>query len=185
MIETLFLVLPLMLSPGPANLVTFALTARFGFAKILPFLLGISLVYIVIAIVLGAITSRLAEQYADVTNYIRVFGSCFIVYLGVKLLRRRNRNTLTKAPSLWNGITLQLLNPKYPPVVLSVFANSQNKNTLITAAILCIIGVTGLVIYASAGMFMRRQVNVEKQLGVLDFVFGLLLCFTGIWLLLS
>lgn len=73
MIETLLLVLPLMLSPGPANLVSFALTARFGFSQILSFLLGISLVYILVAIVLGVGTSRLVEQYSDVTYIYKVF----------------------------------------------------------------------------------------------------------------
>ncbi|WP_339673960.1 LysE family transporter [Dasania marina] len=185
MIETLLLVLPLMLSPGPANLVTFALAARFGFSPILPFLLGIALVYIVVAIVLGAVTNRLTEQYSDITDYIRVFGGLFIIYLGVKLLRRKSRNTVAKAPSMWNGVVLQLLNPKYPPVVLSVFANSQNQNTVLTATILSIVGVAGLVIYAAVGVFMHHKVKMDRQLRVVDCVFGVLLCLTGLWLLVE
>ena len=183
MIETFLVVLPLMLSPGPANLVSFALTARFGFSQILSFLLGISLVYILVAIVLGLGTNRLTEQYSDITNFIKFFGGLFILYLGVQLLRRKSRSVPVKVPSLWNGILLQILNPKYPPVVLSVFATSQNQNALITAGILSIVGITGLVIYAAAGAFMRHQVNVEKQLGIVDYIFGVLLCLVGIWLL--
>lgn len=185
MIETLLVVLPLMLSPGPANLVSFALTARFGFSQILSFLLGISLVYILVAIVLGIGTSRLTEQYSDITYFIKFFGGLFILYLGVQLLRRKSRNDSVKIPSMWNGIFLQLLNPKYPPVVLSVFANSQNQNALITAGILSIVGITGLVIYAAAGTFMRHQVNMERQLGIVDYVFGVLLCLVGLWLLVE
>ena len=105
MIETLLLVLPLMLSPGPANLVTFALTARFGFSQILSFLLGISLVYILVAIVLGVVTSRLTEQYSNITDCIRFFSGLFILYLGVQLLRR----TVTLADLLLLFIYLEVL----------------------------------------------------------------------------
>lgn len=185
MIETILVVLPLMLSPGPANLVSFALTARFGFSQILSFLLGISLVYILVAIVLGLGTNLLTEQYSDITYFIKLFGGLFILYLGVQLLRRKSRNVSVKVPSIWSGILLQLLNPKYPPVVLSVFANSQNQNVLITAGILSIVGITGLVIYAATGTFIHHQVNVERRLGIVDYVFGVLLCLVGIWLLVE
>lgn len=117
--------------------------------------------------------------------YIKFFGGLFILYLGIQLLRRKHRNASIKVPSMWNGIILQLLNPKYPPVVLSVFANNQNQNALITAGILSIVGITGLTIYAVAGTFMHHQVNMERRLGIVDYVFGVLLCFVGLWLLVE
>lgn len=172
-----------MLSPGPANLVSFALGTRFGFTPILRFLLGISLIYIAVAIGLGIITTRLSDQYSGFADFVKFFGGIFILYLGFQLLRRKNRNASLKTPSIWNGVLLQLLNPKYPLVVLSVFSNSQAQNPLVTAGILSIVGVVGLVIYAAAGTFIHHHVNMESQLGRVDVIFGLLLCIIGLWLI--
>ena len=177
--------MPLMLSPGPANLVSFAFGARFGFSQILSFLLGVSVVYIFMALALGAGTNHLMGKYSGLTDFIRFFGGVFIVYLGIQLLRRKNRNISAKAPSIWNGIVLQILNPKYPPVVLSVFAASRDQNAFITAGILAAVGVAGLLIYAATGSVIHLKVNLEKQFGTVDFVFGVLLCLVGLWLLVK
>lgn len=174
-----------MLSPGPANLVSFAFGARFGLSRILPFLLGVSIVYVFMALALGAGTNHLMGQYSGLTDFIRFFGGAFIVYLGIQLLRRKNRDISTKAPNIWNGIAIQLLNPKYPPVVLSVFAASPDQNAILTAGILTVVGMAGLMIYAATGAVIHRKVNLERQLRTVDFVFGVLLCLVGFWLMVQ
>jgi threonine/homoserine/homoserine lactone efflux protein len=174
-----------MLSPGPANLVSFAFGARFGFVQILPFLFGVSVVYIFVALALGVGTNHLMGQHSGFTDLIRFFGGVFIVYLGIQLLRRKNQNISTKAPSIWNGIVLQILNPKYPPVVLSVFAASQNQDPFMTAGILAIVGMAGLLVYAISGAVIHHKVNRENQFGTVDLVFGVMLCFVGFWLLVK
>ena len=177
--------MPLMLSPGPANLVSFALAARFGLSRLLSFIFGVSLVYIFVALALGVGVDHLAEQYSDLAVFIRLFGGVFIVYLGIQLLTRKHRNETLKTPNMWSGIALQLLNPKYPPVVLAVFSSSQSQNVLITAGILTFIGVAGLLIYAATGAIIRHHVDQERQFGKVDVVFGVLLCFVGVWLIIE
>ena len=67
--------------------------------------------------------------------------------------------------------------------MISTWANSP---TIIDErCILSIVGITGLVIYAAAGTVMRHQVNVERQLWIVDYVFGVLLCLVGLWLLVE
>jgi threonine/homoserine/homoserine lactone efflux protein len=97
----------------PANLVSFAFAARFSFSQILSFLLGVSIVYIFVAIALGAGTNHLMGQYSGLSDFIRYFGDAFIIYMGIQLLRRKTRNASIKAPSMWNGIAPQIVNPKY------------------------------------------------------------------------
>lgn len=185
MVETIIVVIPLMLSPGPANLVSFALTARFGFSQILFFLLGISLVYILVAIILGLITNQVTGQFSIIADILKLLGGLFIVYLGVQLLRRKSHNISTKAPTLSNGVLLQILNPKYPPVVLSVFAHSQNQHTLLTAGIISIVGAMGLLLYAAAGALIHHRASPDKWLRRLDMLFGTMLCLVGLFLLVD
>ncbi len=59
MIETIIIVIPLMLSPGPANLVSFVLGARNSLYQLLPFQFGIIIIYGVIAFVLGSLTIQI------------------------------------------------------------------------------------------------------------------------------
>ena len=106
MIDTITVVMPLMLSPGPANLVSFALTARFGFSQILSFLLGISLVYILVAIILGIITNQVTEQSSIIAVILKLLGGLFIFYLGKQLVRRKSHKISTKAPTFSNGVLL-------------------------------------------------------------------------------
>ena len=59
MIETIIIVIPLMLSPGPANLVSFVLGTRNSLYQLLPFQFGIIIIYGVIAFVLGSLTIQI------------------------------------------------------------------------------------------------------------------------------
>ena len=161
-----------MLSPGPANLVSFALTARFGFSQILSFLLGISLVYILVAIILGIITNQVTEQSSIIAVILKLLGGLFIFYLGIQLVKRKSHKISTKAPTFSNGVLLQLLNPKYPPVVLSVFSHSQNQHALFTAAVISIVGALGLVLYAAAGALIHHRVRSVKWFRILNVVFA-------------
>ena len=174
-----------MLSPGPANLVSFALTARFGFLQTLSFLLGIILVYILVSIVLGTIANQVTEQSSIITDVLKLLGAVFIFYLGVQSVRQKNHHFTTKVPCFSNGILLQLLNPKYPPVVLSVFAHNQNQQTLLIASIISIVGAIGLFLYASAGTIIYSRTKSDEWLKKLDVIFGAMLCFVGLWLLVE
>jgi len=177
--------MPLMLSPGPANLVTFALTARFGFSQIVFFLLGISFVYILVALVLGVITNQVTGQSSIIAVILMLLGGLYVIYLGIQLVRRKSHKITTRAPSFSNGVLLQLLNPKYPPVVLSVFSHSQNQHALLTAGIISIVGTMGLVLYAAAGTLIHRRVNSDQWFRRLDVVFGTMLFLVGLWLLVE
>ena len=85
MIDTFLVVLPLMLSPGPANLVSFALGARHGVLSLCPFQIGIVVVYAVVSLALGALTLQVSAMAPGATFLLRVLGGLFIVYLGVQL----------------------------------------------------------------------------------------------------
>ena len=174
-----------MLSPGPANLVSFLLGTRNSVTQLLPFQLGILLVYTMVAIGLGFLTKRIGEFSPIAVGTLQTVGGLFIIYLGIQLVRRTKRDAMERSPTFLNGITLQCLNPKFPGVVLAVFANRDSQPTLMTASIICFVGAIGLLTYSTAGSLLRIGHEPDRPFGVVDIVAGVLLCGVGLWFILQ
>ena len=182
MLDTIIIVLPLMLSPGPANLVSLVLGARHGFKQMLPFLGGIAVVYGLVAFALGSLTMQINALNSNAATVLQGLGGLFIVYLGLQLIFRKDRETGSQTPTFGNGLLLQVLNPKYPGVVLAVFANSQNQSTLMTTGVVLGVGVLGLLIYSRVGSFMHTLTLTGSGFRKLDLISGSLLALVGLWL---
>ncbi len=182
MISTLAIVLPLMLSPGPANLVSLALGARYGVARVLVFQLGIVVVYAIVALAVGLFATEVTTHSVFAARAIQLLGGCFVIYLGYRLARRGKRDIDVDAPSFASGVVLQILNPKYPAVVLAVFANRSDLPMLPTATVLVGVGAAGLLIYSSVGSLVRRLSFSDEGFRILDIGFGVLLGIVGLWI---
>lgn len=185
MIDTLLVVIPLMLSPGPANVVSFALGMRHELHRLCLFQAGIVVVYAIVSFSLGALTVQVAGAAPGVTSLLRLLGGLFIVYLGIQLIRRTKRDGHEKTPTFANGMMLQLLNPKFPGVVVAVFATRHGQPTWVTAGIIVAVGTLGLVSYATIGSLLSRRVVSESGFRILDVVAGGLLCGVGLWFAVS
>jgi threonine/homoserine/homoserine lactone efflux protein len=174
-----------MLSPGPANLVSFLLGTRHRATQLLPFQLGILLVYGVVAIGLGFLGKQIADFSPIAVGTLQVVGGLFIIYLGIQLVQRIKREAKERHPTFLNGITLQCLNPKFPGVVLAVLANRHSQSTLMTASIICVVGAVGLLTYSISGSLLRDRHESSRRFQVVDTVSGILLCFVGLWFILQ
>lgn len=173
-----------MLSPGPANLAAFAVASRWGWGRTVPFLLGIGVTYAFAAGLAAVLGSRVIDSHAGWRTAWQVLGGLYIAYLGWQLARRKPATPSdAPAPGFANGVVLQLLNPKYPAVVLAVLANRPGEPPLITASIITGVGVVGLIAYASLGTATRRLSADNATLRWIDRGFGWLLIATGVWLI--
>lgn len=181
MLETLLVVVPLMLSPGPANATSLLLGARYSMWELLPFHAGIMVIYAVVSIGIGAVGNRIAEASPATSAALPILGGLFIVYLGVRLLRHKASNAAARRPTLRNGVALQLLNPKFPGVVLSVFATQQTQPLAIIVLTICSVGAVGLIAYAWAGSLLARGAGLDRDNGPLEAVSGGMLCVVGLW----
>lgn len=185
MIDTFILVIPLMLSPGPANLVSFILGARNGFYRTLPFQLGILTVYSAVALALGSLTQEISQMDSRLIPLFQLLGGLFIIYLGFQLLWRKKRKTPEVAPTFASGALLQTLNPKFPGVVLTVFASQTQQHTFVTAIIITVVGGAALFAYSLMGAFFKTDGSASYGFSVLDRIAGVLLCLVGIWISLQ
>ncbi|MFT5525274.1 MAG: threonine/homoserine/homoserine lactone efflux protein [Pirellulaceae bacterium] len=183
MFETIAIVMPLMLSPGPANLVSFALAARLGLARIIAFQLGIVVMYAAVALLLGFIATQITGQSRYAAATMQLVGGGFIAYMGYRLTVRKTKNeSEIPSPSFFGGMLVQLLNPKYPAVVLTVFAARPQQHLITTTIAIVCVGTVGLLMYGSLGTIFRRLISTDKYLHAADIAFGVLLGLVGLWI---
>lgn len=181
MIETFLVVLPLMLSPGPANLVSFSLGTRTSLINLLPFYSGIVLVYGIVSFGFGVLAREANVLTPTGMTFLQILGGAFIVCLGVRLFRSNGSKVDSPDPTFANGVVLQALNPKFPGVVLSVFATRVSQPFLHTASIICAVGMIGLAVYGGAGSLMGSYGPTQKDSGLWDRISGSLMCAVGFW----
>lgn len=174
-----------MLSPGPANLVSFVLGTRNSTFQLLPFQLGIILVYGVVAAALGLLSNRIYAMAPAAVVVLQAIGGLFIIYLGIQLARRTKRDATERAPTFVNGVTLQCLNPKFPGVVLAVFANRHTQPILLVTAAIFAVGAIGLLAYSTAGSILRARDASDSGFRTFDLVAGGMLCAVGLWFILQ
>jgi threonine/homoserine/homoserine lactone efflux protein len=180
-IDTFIVVIPLMLSPGPANMVSLLLATRYSVKQLLPFLLGILLVYAIVAFTFGILAKHISDLSPIAINAMQIIGGLYIIYLGIQLARRKKPEVKERSPTLLSGITLQCLNPKFPGVVLAVFASRHSQPAFMTASVICIVGAFALLIYATVGSLLHAQHEPCRRLRIVDLGAGVMLCAVGLW----
>ncbi|QDT67141.1 LysE type translocator [Planctomycetes bacterium MalM25] len=187
MLETLALIAPLMLSPGPANLAAFALGTRHGLTGMLRFLLGVLLVYGFVAFAVGWLSDSLLGRYESWRAVWQTLGGLFVIWLGVKFWRRPasdgSDGPPATGPTLIEGAALQLLNPKYPAVTLTVYSAELGAPWWMRATLLTLVGAAGLGLYASAGAATDRLATGSRATRRRDAACGLMLVLVGVWLI--
>ena len=114
---------------------------------------------------------------------LQVAGGIFIIYLGYSLASRPAQGESTlPAPNILSGMLLQLLNPKYPAVVLAVCAARPSQHIAVTVAAIVGVGAIGLLCYGTLGATFRSLFTADKYLRTADVVFGVLLALVGLWI---
>lgn len=186
MLEIVPLVAVLMLSPGPANLAALALASRHGLRRVGPFLAGVAIGYAGIAAVIAGFGGLLVGELPALRTALQTAGGLFIGYLGWRLIARAGEwADADRGPGLLSGLALQLLNPKFPAVVLTVLSASGTGSPWPAVGALVGMGLVGLGLYATLGAATHRFATSPASRAGCDRIFGLLLIATGCWLALA
>ncbi len=186
MISIILIALPLLLSPGPGYLATFAFAARFGLSNIVKFLFGIIIVYAIISVLIGMFVLQITNSNTNAINIIQILGGIFIIFLSIRLARRNECKIVElNNPGFVDGVIIQLLNAKYIAVVITIFSSEPEVPLFVTASIITFISVSGLLIYSLAGSLIHDFLTSEKLFRLLEVAFSMLLFIVGIWLIIQ
>lgn len=183
---------PLVVSPGPANVVFAASGAQFGLRRSLPLMAGIDLVFVVKSVAVGLGAGGLVTQFPAVYHAFRVAGALYLLYLAYTFLKPAF-GTVEVPPrplTFRDGVTVQCLNPKgwlLVIVMFSLFGGPTGEGSLRTAQLvvmLATLNVTAHVIWILAGAYLVRVISTRFHKAQ-AWVFGGSLVAVALWILMD
>jgi threonine/homoserine/homoserine lactone efflux protein len=155
----------LLITPGPGVLTTAGVGAAFGRAQGIRYMIGL---WIGTNLVTLAVVSGLAGVMLSVPS-LRVvllgLSSLYLFYMASRIALSGSRIAFIEsanAPGVWNGILLQIINPKAYVVNTTLFSgfafnlNSYTTELILKVLIMNAVWVPVHVIWLIAGIYLRK-----------------------------
>lgn len=183
-------------SPGPVNIIALGTGANYGYRRALPHVLGASVAYALIVLLVGLGINQLSESFDSFVELLRYVGGAFLFYMAFKIARAHpikfgDNASLFKAPTLIEGALAQGLNPKAWLVSasgVSLFVPINNQ-AMIYLAVFCVISfvvcVMSISVWATAGQRIGKVLSSAKRQKTFNLAMALMLSCTVIAIVLT
>jgi threonine/homoserine/homoserine lactone efflux protein len=174
---------PLVLSPGPNNLMMTTHCAQFGYQRTLPSLAGVSagvtMLFLAVSLGLGYVLTR----YTEVHLLLKVTGSAYILYLSYRLFTSNAQgnanNVLDRPITFGQAALLQILNPKIWLLACTAtsaflpFTGNMYHDAAFLSLTLGAIFFPCNSIWAVFGLVLRRFLSGKKSWRIFNRTMGL------------
>jgi len=184
--------LPIVISPGPANILYAASGSTFGIRATLPFWLATNIVSVFQALAIGFGLDYLLSSYPQLTLMLKYMGIIFLLYLAFKFFKMSNTVKENIVPLTFkDGVIIQLFNIKYllvPTIMFSQFYQSETDGyTQVFILTFCLVSLTlaTSMVWIMGGKSLTYIVSKKETQQVQGALFGSLLCLTALWLFIS
>ncbi|WP_024954525.1 LysE family translocator [Sulfurospirillum arcachonense] len=183
--------LPITISPGPANILFAASGSSFGIKNSLPFWLSTNSVCILQTLSIGFGLDFILKNYPHTIEIIHYIGVAFLLYLAFKFynLSISSKDDI-KPLTFTDGLVVEFLNVKYliiPTIMFSQFYQPTDgySQIILLSILLAVLTMTSNIIWIIGGKSLAlfvSQKNMQKKQGI---IFGSLLLITAIWLAIN
>jgi len=184
----LLTLLPIISSPGPANILYAASGSSFGVKKTVPFWLATNITSIFQTLLIGFGLSFLMKTNPYIMVIINYLGVMFLVYLAFKFFRMSiSVQETTKPLTFKDGVIIEALNAKYlliPSIMFSQFYNPDEGyvQIFVLTFFLLSITLTTSMLWILGGNTLATFVSDDKMQKYQGLFFGFLLLVTALWL---
>ncbi|WP_085583729.1 MULTISPECIES: LysE family translocator [unclassified Pseudomonas] len=184
---------PLTLSAGPGNLMVATSGAQSGVRRSVWFIAGLDITYFLIAVLVGLGLYHTLMNHPTLVWGLQVAGSLYILWLGVRLLRRPLKAPGDKTLHLQfrDGIFVQLGNVQGIVMLLVMFStflpagDTSSTVVLVLSAALISLNFFSHVIWVSMGSTVQKLIRSRPRLLVAqNAAFGLMLIAVAVWIFL-
>ncbi len=180
------------ISPGPVNIVALSAGAQFGLGPALRHVSGATIGFTLLLVTIGLGLSELLERWPWLTEFIRLAGVTFLVYMAFRLAAdngRLNTDKPAMQPTMLYGAAMQWLNPKAwlaSVAGMGLFASAGDALSVWRfAAIYFVICYASLACWAYAGTFLRHYLNEPARVRLFNRSMAGLLVACAFYLLLN
>ncbi|EAT15484.1 LysE family translocator [Desulfuromonas acetoxidans] len=191
--DTFFLwlvtLLPIVISPGPANILFAASGSTFGVKGTVPFWLGANMTGMVQSLTVGFCIDYIVSVSPRILDGIKYAGVLFLLYLAVKFFKMSCRKgQILKPLTFKDGVIVELLNAKFllvPTIMFSQFYTpgpGSTQRVVGLAVALLLLTLSTNMIWIVGGNSLATLVANERHQKAQGVLFGLLLTATAMWL---
>ena len=171
-------------TPGPNNIMLAASGANFGLMRTVPHMLGVTIGFGILLLLLGLGLDQLFQQFPLVQQIFRISALSFILYLAWGIARSRKSNEVegkSRPQYFWEAALFQLINPKglvMSITVMSTFISPEFEFLpQFTILVLSFVVMTFLsvVTWAWFGIVISRFLNTPRRQRIFNITMALLL----------
>lgn len=184
--------MPMMLSAGPANIMSASLGATQGFWKSLPFLAGLLIPAGVYSLLIGYGANMVISNYPFIVDGLQYAGAGYVLYLAIKFLypgKKEAHETTSPQLGFRSGFLLSALNGKLITMLILMYSvmlgnQSAYAEIWLMTSLLLITGSSSNSIWMIGGQLLSQFFVSKQAIRTQNIVFGLMLLTVAVWLVL-
>ncbi|MEQ6249193.1 LysE family translocator [Sulfitobacter sp. HNIBRBA3233] len=169
-------------TPGPNNLMLMASGANFGFLRTIPHMLGISVGFAVMVVLVGAGLVQIFDRFPVIYTILKIASVLYMLFLAWKIAHAapvRKREDGGRPMTFLQAAAFQWVNPKAWAMALTaitVYVGDTGLGLLAVAAILfALVNLPSVTIWTVAGQQLQRVLTNPVRLRVFNWTMAVLL----------
>ncbi len=170
------------ITPGPNNLMLLASGANFGFRRSVPHMLGISMGFALMALLVGIGLAQVFELYPVLKLILKILAMVYMLYLAWKIANAaapKSVSATAKPFTFLQAAAFQWVNPKAWAMALTavtVYApNQQFAVIAIVAGGFSVVNLPSVTFWAVMGQQMQKVLTNQRRLQVFNITMAMLL----------
>ncbi|GHC21478.1 LysE family translocator [Aidingimonas halophila] len=185
---TLFLamMIPLVWSPGPNNVMCATVGAKQGTKGSVPFILGLNIPIFIYALLTGFGLTAILSNIPQLASALTILGALYVTYLGVKLITATSGGSVEEIQyGFRSGFIVSSLNFKVVTVLIvmySQFVSDRLYFSIVLALSFVLVCIVGHFLWNTIGRISSRLLKSDKFLKMQNFVYGAMLVGVGVWM---
>jgi threonine/homoserine/homoserine lactone efflux protein len=173
------------ITPGPNNLMLMASGANFGLARSVPHLLGVSIGFVLMLVVVGAGLGAALEAWPAAMLALKLLSAVYLLYLAWKIATAAppsevEGGTSSRPLTFVQAAAFQWVNPKAWTMALTAMAvyvpaDGRVLGVLVVALVFGAVNLPSVGVWAAAGIQLRRLLHRPRALRAFNITAALLL----------
>jgi threonine/homoserine/homoserine lactone efflux protein len=173
------------ITPGPNNLMLMTSGTNFGLARSVPHLLGVSIGFVLMLLVVGAGLGAAVEEWPTAMLALKLLSAGYLLYLAWKIATAAPPSTgegnITARPLTFvQAAAFQWVNPKAWTMALTamaVYAPADDRlfGVVVVALVFGAVNLPAVGVWTAAGVQLRKLLHRPKALRTFNIVAALLL----------
>ena len=183
------------ITPGPNNLMLMLAGTRFGFARTMPHLLGVTAGTVLVICLTYAGLGALMLGHPRTVDCMTLACSLYLLWMATRLLGFGGRSAGNREPEdrsrpmhLHEAVLFQFVNPKVWTMAVAAtsiaarFPFHPAVSMTVVALTTAIINSPCIALWAACGKIMRHKLDDERPRRIFNGTMALLMLLTAVWI---